>query len=89
MTDPIEALESLDDLMNEVAGRVMRVHVAVGAAKSQWAGLGLAGGQRADHAASLLREVGAELGALSRFARDCGLQIQAMQDDPFERKVDK
>ena len=86
--DPCKAI---DDKIDGLMGNVNRInnHMANEAADivNQWDGLRRCGGQRADHAATLLSRLRPHLAEMARFCLACEKQIDEMVADPFESKA--
>ena len=86
MRDPIEAVESLDELNKQAQDMADYIHAESVQIKVEWEGLRQAGGIREDHAAALLMRLRPHLDRLAHFCSNVETQIGMMHDDPFQRK---
>jgi len=84
---PTKAIEHTDDMMGKLTALVAHLHNEADEVAEQWYGLGQAGGQREDHAASLLTRLRPHLEAIESFAHICGQQITGYVKDPFGRQA--
>lgn len=83
---PTKAIESLDELRKEFNRRLHVLSLEMDDIAEQWGGLGRAGGQRDDHAASLMSRLRPIVSDLSGFATRVEKQIDQWVADPFGRK---
>ena len=83
--EPETAIENVAAITRRIDE--IRAHLADEADEiaEEWAGIGAAGGQRADHAATLLGRLQPHLAELEQFAAACRQQIDALMADPFGR----
>ncbi|MGA2254136.1 MAG: hypothetical protein ABSG53_05690 [Thermoguttaceae bacterium] len=79
----IQAIESLGELRLAISQRYLAVQLESERIEQEWAGLGKAGGQREDHAASLLARLTPVISDLSEYAHRVEKQIDAWNADPF------
>lgn len=84
---PEQAISSLPDLIAKLDALRNALAAEAELAAVQWQGLGRIGGQRADHAASLMKTLKPHLDEISRFAGGCSRQIDIMMADPFGRRA--
>ena len=80
---PERAIGNLDALCEGARNRLAALEEAARLAQQQWDGLGRVGGQRADHAAALLADVGRALADLAVYAERSAGQIMRLRADPF------
>ncbi len=83
---PIEAIQSLRDLLATIDVRRADIARAIKTTEDQWTGLGRAGGQREDHAASLLVTVAVACKQLGDFCGRVVAQVNDFNADPFGKK---
>jgi len=83
--EPEEAIENVAAITRRIDE--IRAHLSDEADQlaEEWAGIGAAGGQRADHAAMLLGRLRPHLAELEQFAAACRQQITDMVANPFGR----
>lgn len=81
---PEQAMNTLTQMMDKLHALTGDIGREVGNVRTEWAGLGRANGQRADHAAALLnRRIRPALEAIRDFSSKCTEQIKRMHADPF------
>jgi predicted nucleic acid-binding Zn-ribbon protein len=80
-----DRIGQLPDLLREVNQRHHCLEMEIDSVTEQWEGLTRAGGQRADHAATLLSRLRPILHDLSQFCATCEKQIDALVANPFGR----
>jgi hypothetical protein len=82
---PDNLIERLGDLLARIDGPREGLRKEAAEIGAQWRGLGRVGGQRADHAASLLGNLRIHLQQIAQAAILCDSQIAGMLSDPFGR----
>jgi hypothetical protein len=80
---PEEAIRNLKDLRNQLHTRSQHFAGECDQIQEQWTALGRAGGQRADHAASLLGRLRNHLVGMAAYCEIVAKQIDQMAADPF------
>jgi hypothetical protein len=80
---PEQAIGKLSDLRSQLHTRLQHFAGECEGIQAQWAALGRAGGQRADHAAALLGKLKNHLQGISGYCDGVVEQIEAMIADPF------
>ncbi len=83
---PENLIEGLGTLMGTINGLRASLDAEQLEIAEQWEALGRIGGQRADHAASLLSRLRPALTRLASFCNDCEQQITDLVRDPFQRE---
>jgi hypothetical protein len=84
--DPEKMIDKTDKMLGDINRRVSFLRAECEDIAEQWQGLGMACGQRADHAAVLLGRLRPHLRDLASFATRCEKQMDEMVADPFQRK---
>jgi len=80
---PIKSISTLDEMQRNLNGMISPFICEQQDISEQWACLGIAGGQREDHAAKLLSRLRPHLHGIAEFCRIVESQITAMVADPF------
>jgi hypothetical protein len=83
---PTHAITSTDNLLASFTLRMSHLRTECEDIAEQWDGLGRAGGQREDHAASLLARLRPHLASIARLACDVEGQLNVMIADPWGRQ---
>jgi hypothetical protein len=83
--DPIFAINNLADIENDLRRLVGNINLECNELANNWEGIGNIGGQREDHAATLLTRLKPHLSGLAEFCRTVEAQIDQMHADPFGR----
>jgi hypothetical protein len=81
----IEAIESVDKLLDRASRIVADLRLEVDELANEWGGLKCAGGGREDHAALLLARLLPHLARLQSFASIAQGQLATIVHDPFGR----
>jgi hypothetical protein len=87
MNSPVEMLLNLKEMQGRLNRLVHALACECDEVDELWVGLGQAGGQREDHAASLLQRLNPHLVGIAKFCETCNVQIGQMAADPFQRKA--
>lgn len=85
---PTQAIEKVSDLSSMVGKLAYSIGAECDDIAEQWVGLGLAGGQRDDHAALILGRLRPALRELAKLCERSAAQIDGMVADPFGRKAE-
>ena len=81
--DPEEMIGDLNTLADRVAILANNVRTQTRIVSGQWERLGKVGGQRADHAATLMTDLLEPLREMQEFAETAQQQIEDMHRNPF------
>lgn len=82
---PIQAIESLREMRGNLNRILSALDLEEDMIAEEWAGLGRAGGQREDHAATLLSRLRPILSDVSGYCTRVEKQIDGWVADPFGR----
>jgi hypothetical protein len=84
--DPEKMIDKTDKMLGDINRRVSFLRAECEDIAEQWQGLGMACGQRADHAAVLLGRLRPHLRDLASFCKTVEGQLDSMVADPFQTK---
>lgn len=83
MLDPIKAIESTGEIVEELEGSLANLRDELRRIEREWRQLGRYGAQRSDHAAKLLGSIRSDLQGIASFANAVDQQIAEMESAPF------
>lgn len=86
---PEQAIERLAELQKQLNQTMHNISLECDDIEQHWNGLKRVGGQRADHAATLLSRLRPALDNLSRQSKAIEIQITGWVADPFKRNQEK